>query len=190
MLVFKTENENAVLKIHTDESLENPRDWDNIGSMICWHSRYALGDKHSFKTPQDFRAEVSDKNATILPLYLMDHSGLTMRTDPTMFEACDPAGWDWGQVGFIFASYDSIRREYGVKRVTKTIRQRSVAALEAEVSVYDQYLRGEVYGYVLRDKQTGEEDSCWGFFGGLATNGMSEYLGDHAVLLDDLVTAV
>ena len=37
----------------------------------------------------------------ILPLYLMDHSGLSIRTSSELFRMCDSAGWDWGCVGFI-----------------------------------------------------------------------------------------
>jgi hypothetical protein len=51
-----------------------------------------------------------------------------------------------------------------------------------EVEVYDQYLSGDVYGFVLKELQTcptcndvNEEviDSCWGFYGGdFKANGM------------------
>lgn len=47
----------------------NPRDHDyqdNLTNMICWHSRYSLGDKHHFKNVQDFvcalAAGVPDKD--------------------------------------------------------------------------------------------------------------------------------
>jgi len=33
----------------------NPREWDNLGTMVCFHKRYNLGDepgsKHHFETP-------------------------------------------------------------------------------------------------------------------------------------------
>lgn len=184
MLVSRTENDTALLEIHIDECPESPRKWDNLGAMVCWHSRYILGDKHDFSSPQEFREEVDGRSAILVPLYLLDHSGLTIRTDPTMFQACDPAGWDWQQIGFIYASHEKIRNEYGVKRVTKAVREKVIGVLEAEVATYDQYLRGEVYGYVLRDKKSGEEDSCWGFFGDLHESDMSEHLGEHAMLLN------
>ena len=47
----------------------NPRDHDyqeNITNMICWHSRYSLGDKHHFKNVEDLfsalAANVPDKD--------------------------------------------------------------------------------------------------------------------------------
>ena len=48
------------------------------------------------------------------------------------------------------------------------------AIIEGEVKEYDQYLRGEIYGFELVEKSTCSEcggaheeviDSCWGFFG-------------------------
>jgi len=32
----------------------NPREWDNVGSMICWHSRYNLGDTHNYTDSMEF----------------------------------------------------------------------------------------------------------------------------------------
>lgn len=44
-----------------------------------------------------------------------------------------------------------------------------LACMEAEVSTYDQFLQGDVYGYVLsvQDEKSYwlEKDSCYGFFG-------------------------
>jgi len=93
-----------VLKIYYDTHPESPREWDNLGTMICWHRRYNLGDNHSYSSPSDFwyamaeefvgdsdkvenmtkerREEIVRKNVMILPLYLYDHSGITMRTYP------------------------------------------------------------------------------------------------------------
>ena len=34
-----------------------------------------------------------------------------------------------------------------------------------EVEVYDQYITGEVYGYVIKDEEGNELEPCWGFFG-------------------------
>lgn len=168
----------AVFEIVPDESPESPRDWDNLGTMVCWHRRYALGDRHDFCDPQAFAASVPLRSAIILPLYLMDHSGLTLRTGSADFRACDPAGWDWGQVGYIYATHDSVRREFGVRRLTRAVRARAEDVLAAEVIVYDQYLRGEVYGYTLTDHISGEMiDSCWGFYGDdPRANSMLDYL--------------
>lgn len=39
-----------LLQIMLDNEPLNPRtDYDNFGHMVCWHSRYNLGDKHDFE---------------------------------------------------------------------------------------------------------------------------------------------
>ena len=44
-----------VLQIMHDEDAPNPRvDYDNFGKMMCWHSRYNLGDEHRHSKPRGF----------------------------------------------------------------------------------------------------------------------------------------
>ena len=40
------------IKIETDDDPQDPREWDNLGTMVCFHSRYTLGDAHDHKTGQ------------------------------------------------------------------------------------------------------------------------------------------
>lgn len=43
-----------LLQIMYDDEPLNPRkDYDNFGHMVCWHSRYNLGDGHGFKDTND-----------------------------------------------------------------------------------------------------------------------------------------
>ena len=36
-----------LLQVMYDDEPLNPRtDYDNFGKMVCWHSRYNLGDEH------------------------------------------------------------------------------------------------------------------------------------------------
>jgi len=75
------------------------------------------------------------ENICILPLYLYDHSGITMRTSPF---SCQ---WDSGQVGFIYCTKercDELGADFS----------KAEDCLRAEVEEYDQYLTGDVYGYV------------------------------------------
>ncbi len=168
----------TTLEILPDESPENPRDWDHLGTMACWHRRYALGDKHEYRDPQAFSRDINAGNAVILPLYLFDHSALTLSTDCESFRGIDLQGWDWGQVGYVYVTLEDVRRKYGVRRVTRQVRECVLAHLRSEVAVYNQYLQGDVYGFVLKDRTTGEVfDSCWGFYGENPwQNGMAECL--------------
>lgn len=157
---------NLTIKIFHDEDPESPREWDNLGTMVCFHKRYTLGDKdHGFKSPEDLQKKLDEKGCVSLPIYMMDHSGLTVRTDPTMFQLCDSEGWDWGKLGYIFADAEKIRKDYNVKRITKAIREKVVNTLNQEVETFNQYLSGDIYGFQIEDEKGTHLESCWGFYG-------------------------
>lgn len=136
--------------------------------MVCFHKRYDLGDKHDF-TPESIKKFVQRDDVVSLPLYLYDHSGITMRTSPF---SCP---WDSGQVGFIYVTHARIKAEMGrpkgvnnftgIKHVMKKDIERAERALLSEVKIYDNYLTGEVYGYMVEDDEENHIDSCWGFYG-------------------------
>jgi len=150
-----------------DDDARSPREDDNLGTMVCFHRRYNLGDKHDYNSNNydgwdDMKKNIIKDNnvGVILPLYLYDHSGITMNT--TGF-SCP---WDSGRVGFIFISKDKIRKEYSWKNLTKKRLEKIATYLKGEVETYDQYLTGDVYGFRITDTDTEEEvDSCWGFYG-------------------------
>ena len=55
------------------------RDHDHLCTMVCWHRRYELGDKHDWSTPEEFRAATSEQPQIRLPVYLYDHVRLVLR---------------------------------------------------------------------------------------------------------------
>lgn len=187
---YMAENEKAKLEIHYDTSPESPREWPNLGVMVCWHRRYNLGDRHEYRTPEEFENAFDPKHegfegeeiAARLPLYLYDHSGITMNT--TGFSD----RWDSGQVGWVYVTKKQLREEYHLKRVSKKAIRKALEVMRAEVKTYDQYISGEVYGFVFTNKETNEEDSCWGFYGSdFENNGITEYIPEeHRNLVAEL----
>ena len=178
------------LAIYTDDNPISPRQMDaNIGRMICFHSRYRLGDRHDYANKDEFfhdlltshfndeeeaqefydfldgggeivevihnekerddciLGELSE-DYVFLPLYLLDHSGLSMST--TSFGDY----WDSGQVGWIYASKATVIEEYG--EWSKENIEKIKEFMKGEVSTYDDYLRGENYIYDIIDDSTGE----------------------------------
>jgi hypothetical protein len=182
------------IKVFSDpEPFESPREWENLGKMLCSHSRYELGDEQigseqemiycilnecNYPNPDQLDDDLSEldnlefiekyaskmyKLATVLPLYLYDHSGITMNTSGF---SCP---WDSGQVGVIYVSNQSMKKEFNRKHMSKKLKQKAIDHLRSEVKVYDQYLTGEIYGFNIeptdRNKSIECEDSCWGFYG-------------------------
>lgn len=224
--IEKVEYKGYVIEIIQDDDGINPRsEWDNLATMICFHNRYTLGDKHTYRNPQEMLRDLAieadpylqdrieywedgkgwaqlqnkhpntcgemsdqkinkaiqsaiDKHFIILPLYLYDHSGITMSTSPF---SCP---WDSGQVGIIYISNKKALAEYGFKRLTKANRAKIISYMVNEVECYDQYLTGDIYGFhVHKLDEDGEIeddhdilDSCWGFFGhNWEENGLLEH---------------
>lgn len=201
------------INIYQDDCDESPREWDNLGKMLCSHRRYNLGDEqlenynHSFWN--DFTRYIQNKynivdydeketylydncseeltekgeekinkwikdNIIVLPLYLYDHSGITISTSEF---SCR---WDSGQVGYIFVDFETIKKEYGVKRVSKKLKEKVKKVLKSEVNTYDDYIRGNIYGFMIEDEFGNEEGGCWGFYGyDWKENGLLSYAKDE-----------
>ncbi len=160
------------IKIYGDNDPLNPRkDWDNFGHMICFHGRYDLGDKHEMSV-EELQEIVDRKDVVALPLFLYDHSGITMNT--TGF-SCP---WDSGKVGYIYVDTAKIRQEFNLldpsKKIHKDVKDKVIKILEQEVKTYDQYLTGEIYGFVIEDSEGEHIDSCWGFYGDYKKGALKE----------------
>ncbi|QFT60694.1 hypothetical protein FIU94_17820 (plasmid) [Sulfitobacter sp. THAF37] len=182
--VYEEAHRGHTIKIYHDPDAESPREWSNLGTLICWHRRYRLGDSHSFDSPEAFLRDLSgisaqsdlsmdqlrdraERKSVLLPVFLYDHSGLAMNT---IGFHCP---WDSGQVGYVYVTLEAVRTEFGVNRVTKALREKAEDILRAEIVSYDAYLGGRVYGYVI--ERDGEEvDACWGFVGDYETGSLSE----------------
>ena len=255
---FKMKDQEGVeytLKVLEDDWPDDPRNWDNLCTMICWNSNYRLGDKHSFDDVDEFLERLcyeilhkeydelyglnwqdkfqmlQESNLILIkPINMYDHGGITISTSNS-YPYNDR--WDAGIVGFIYVTKKTIFDErcqlsekdedgnyiliehkhenapstYSHKRIPTTEENWKDVAdyhIEAEMETYDQYLRGNVYGYILTKKVKQqdkcphcgevireyeveeEEDSCCGFYGDcIEANGILDYLGDLEFVEED-----
>ena len=167
VLTYKHKKKNQILEIVYDEDMssENVRE-GSVGKMLCSHRNYSLGDIQ-IKSQDEFDEYLKVKHFK-MPLYLLDHSGLSMRT--TKFYE-DPQGWDSGMVGYIYITHDEIRKEYGVKKITSKILKQIESYFITQVKEYSLYLEGSIYGFQLYNVKNCDlehehkeiEDSCYGF---------------------------
>jgi hypothetical protein len=119
---------------------------------------------------------LAERSNIIMPLYLYDHSGITISTSDFRDR------WDSGQIGWTYVGHEDIAKEYGDASAENIEKARRL--LNAETETYDCYLRGECYGFQLyRDGE--EADSCWGFLGSFnaAKDALRAYLPEDAAPL-------
>lgn len=114
--------------------------------------------------PYDTVTQLREDVAICRPLYLYDHSGITISAGSFN----DP--WDSGQVGWQYITHQKLMEEWGGD---ETLAKRS---MDLELEAYDQYLRGEVYGFAVIDEDGDTVEACSGFFGDDPyENGMADY---------------
>lgn len=165
--VDREEYKNLTIRYMADSDCTSPRENDNLGTIVYWHRRACYGDVDGAKqydTPADFidHMKRTDPKALILPVFLYDHSSVTLRaTDGSNPFSCP---WDSGQVGFVYVSREKLVSEYG-KRITAKRRANAVACLKSEVDEFSQWCNGECYGYIIENADGKELDSCWGHIG-------------------------
>ena len=125
-----------------------------------------------------------------LPLWLYDHSGITMSCGARTGQYAD--AWDSGCVGWIIAMKDTIMKECPVEYVLDengerikvehdngngtatynymtrpltedTWRKRAIEIMKDDVDIYDKYITNDVYGYTLYadESSEGEDKPDW-----------------------------
>jgi hypothetical protein len=117
-----------------------------------------------------------------LPLYLYDHSGITMyTTGSTDYHQHD--AWDSGQVGWIYI-WKADALKWGLNK--ETWRQEAEKMLRQEIAAYDKWLRGD-YWWLSMEKQITEDglsawatvDSIGGVEGDYVKDAIVEYFGEQ-----------
>lgn len=151
------------VEVWYDDFPHNPfKDWDGMPTLVHWHRRYDLGERypenfpHPFEQAEEALAAIRAEYGctVILPVYLYDHSGITVSTKPFH------CPWDSGQVGFIFYTPEALNIGWGDKPPTDEALPEIIASA---LETYDRYLTGQVYGYTVEGPD-GLHESCGGFF--------------------------
>lgn len=120
----------------------------------------------------EWKMEAFEKMAIWLPVYMYEHSGVSISTSPFR------CPWDSGQLGIIYATIEKAKKWFDFKVLTKKRRQQIVEALKSEVETYNYYVSAEVYGFRIEDADGETIDSCGGFFG---SDHKKSGLWDHVV---------
>ena len=152
------------LSIYRDTFSESPREWDNLSHIMFFQRRYNLGDKHNYNSDDFFSWDVleeylrENEGAYIMhPLsFYDDRNGIVISIDESTER------WDSERDGVIYVTKQTIECEYG--KLTPETEELVEKILRGEVNDYNQYLHGEVYGFVIRNADGEIVDEEWGYY--------------------------
>lgn len=147
----------AQVRLYIDEyPVSSPRTWSNLGTIVCFDTSYHISDTHTFDSPEAFEAFLKDTPCVVLPIYLYDHSSVSISTTPF---SCH---WDSGQVGYIYATLDAVQDEFeGLDAETIALAE---SVLRCEIDTFNMCLNGDVYRYTVTDADGTEVDACSGYY--------------------------
>lgn len=160
------------IEIMADETPQDPREWSTLGTMVCFHSRYRLGDpvdidKESFGSWEEVKHYIENYCNGILvrPLYLYDHTLQSIKIGEFNGLPQGHKRFDTMKIGFIYTTEERIKNTYAIDEIEEKHLEKANRTMEQEVETYNQYLIGDVYGFEIYNPDGELVDNCWGFYG-------------------------
>ena len=165
MKTYKKTMNVPILEIRHEEDSTSPREWSNLGYFITIDNKYNSPDKNEIleNVIRETGDEASDLDdhirrikqncQDIVAIYLIskyEHGGVS-------YGLGRRNGWDYSNNGFYVITKET-QKELGTKK--KDFQR----VIEDELDIYNKYISGEVYSFVLYDKDGEVEDSCGGFY--------------------------
>lgn len=145
--------------IDIDEDAGSPRGWTNsvfVGADTRMRGDIEMGNNFADYV-SNYCKEVLDCHESDIvwqPVYKFSHSGVSYST--TSFND----RWDSGTFGFIFQTKESIREEFCVKRVTKSIIAQVKNNLSGEIETYSHWANGDVYSLHIENDSGSIDEYC------------------------------
>lgn len=155
------------VRIEYDEDADSPANWDNLGK-IAYHNRarYVLGTEAvSCDRLDEIRDGIESGALVGLPVFAYIHSGVVIAAARSNPFQCP---WDSGQSGFVYCTRQDAIKEFDKKLLTESVKEQALKRLVDEVETFNQYLNGNVYGYIVERVTSNDDeelDACWGFYG-------------------------
>jgi len=179
---MKLEIEQEEYSDHAD-----PRQWDNVGTMVYFGSQYKLGDEQ-YRSEGEWLAKMLIELSLECDTeewgeFLLDVEAdvsVSMKAAWAMVEKgvialplyiCDHGGltisnvsffrWTSGHVGYIYVTNERVYSEFGLSVTNDKI----IDILRGETEEYEKWLTGDVWYVVVVDGDGDDLDSCGGILG-------------------------
>lgn len=157
------QHEGLTVKIIQDTDAQSPDDFGDDGIFLVHYHRDFTVTRDKIVTVDEiaalYRGEKSERLKELqreyhfFPVAALIHSGVYLRLGQGGF-AEDSGGWDTSHVGAVLVSKKEWKR-----------RDKAASAAASHVDTWNQYLSGDVWGYVVEDSAGDHLDSCGGFYG-------------------------
>lgn len=138
---------------------------DGTGEAEGWIDLWDYSFEDLVKLVIDGAIDKENKYIAWLPVYIYDHSGITINT--TGFSC----RWDSGRIGIVYTSLLDDNDDLPIPQEGESILEAAERVLRSEIKYIDQIITGSVYGFqeyaVDEDGDYYVDDSCWGFVGEL-----------------------
>jgi hypothetical protein len=160
------------INIYSDDSTDSPAEWDNTNFLVHYHRDCWIEDKRITESELAgwYNGEKLELEKTffIFPVSALIHSGVWLSLHNSF--AADSGGWDTSHVGAMFISKTEAKTKDGAYKLAGSL-----------LKTWNQYLSGEVYGYMIEDKEgNGDEiGGVWGFYGDWNESGLIESAKDE-----------
>lgn len=182
---YVNETEKLFVQVETDDWAENPREWDNLWTILTWTRRYDSIDSNQFRDLEEFllsyltEKQVSnlfkgrsntkeffdkvkkrfyDLGYLVEPISKYEHGQV-------VFSAGVSQGWDSGVVGLAMVNIEDIKKEYEATVLSKGLKEKIYGILDGELDTYNSWANGYVYTVALMDFDGDIVDSLGGMIG-------------------------
>ena len=166
-----------------DQHATNPREGDNLGTILIspdkshWianrdsavdtsipfgNSSYEHWENLRHKQLNLKKSDI----AIVYPITKYEHGSISLSLGYKQ-------GWGYGVVGFVYVTKETLRKCYGVDRITKSIIERAQNCIQSELDMLTAWLNGDCYGWQIKEyalddgldwKEVDVLDSCWEYF--------------------------
>ncbi len=167
-----------IIKIVADEDPFNPLEDEEVYNFYTWPNNYFSITKNDFNKPSDWvdsilgdgafdrQEEKSQENNRsvvgfaydicslldkkgifALPILMFEHSMVEYYIGNSIDR------WDGSVVGFAWAEKETLYDVYGVKKLTKSIKEKVESVISSSLKMYTDYANGDVYMAVLYNSQ-------------------------------------
>ena len=151
---YKVDTKDYSLEIKM-ENFVNPREYANLGTMVCFFPLISIGDKHTFKSFFDlekYLKENRDNIACQLPIYVFDEEIISIDTKDNCSHTVD------GElVGYIYVEKTKLK---GLGEFYQD-ENNLIKILDKEVKTFNNFITADtpLYSYRITDNDFNQLDS-------------------------------